>query len=108
MSGLVREPNSNDRRKAAVESKWTFNKSISYGDLMVTASLLLGGVTAYFSAEKRISQLEYRTNLQEETSKALAIDMRQELRELKMQSTQTQMEVLRLAAQPKERVNGSK
>lgn len=106
MNGLAKEPHS-DRREM-LNTKWTFNKSISYGDLMVTASLLLGGLTAYFSAEKRISQLEYRTNLQEESSKALAIDMKNELRELKIQSTQTQMEVLRLAAQPKERTSGSK
>jgi uncharacterized coiled-coil protein SlyX len=106
MAGLSQEAYS-DRRNA-MNTKWTFNKSISYGDLLVTASLLLGGLTAYFSAEKRISQLEYRSSLQEESLKTLTADMRVEMKELKVQSTQTQLEVLRLAAMGKERGNGSK
>lgn len=108
MTGFGQETYS-DRREAHMNTKWTFNKSISYGDLMVTASLLLGGLTAYFSAEKRISQLEYRTNLQEETMKDLTSDMRGELKDLKAQAIQTQLEVLRLAAMgSKERNSGSK
>lgn len=97
-----------DRRQNVTTPRWTFNKSISYGDILVTTSLLIGGLTAYFSAEKRITQLEYRTNLLEIASKELNADMRTELRELKQQSTQTQLEVLRLAALGKERGNGSK
>lgn len=102
-------PNANgDRRQNVTTPKWTFNKSISYGDLLVTASLLMGGLTAYFSAEKRITQLEYRMNMQEEALKNVGLDMRAELKELKQQSTQTQLEVLRLAAMGKERGNGTK
>ncbi len=97
-----------DRRQTVTTQKWTFNKSISYGDIMVTASLLLGGLTAYFSAEKRITQLEYRMNMSEEALRSLQVDMKTELKELKQQSAQTQLEVLRMAAQGKERGNGSK
>lgn len=107
MSGIVKETTS-ERRISLKTSHWTFDKSISYGDLMVTASLLLGGLTAYFSAEKRISQLEYRTNVYEETLKDLSGGMKIELKELKTQSMQTQIEVLRMAAQGKDRGNGSK
>lgn len=99
--------NTGDRRQNVTTPKWTFNKSISYGDIMVTVSLLLGGLTAYFSAEKRITQLEYRMNLQEEASRTLGTDVKVELKELKAQSTQTQLEVLRMAAQ-REKGNGSK
>lgn len=105
-TGISKEPY-NDRRQN-VNTKWTFNKSISFGDLIVTAAFLLGGLTAYFTAEKRISQLEYRTNLQEEALKGITADMRIELKELQAQSRQTQLEVLRLAAMGKERNNGSK
>jgi uncharacterized coiled-coil protein SlyX len=103
MSGL-----SIDRRAGVQSNRWTFDKSISYGDLLVTVSLLLGGLTAYFTAEKRISQLEYRSTLQEEAMRNLSLDVRLELKELKAQSTQTQMEVLRMAAQTKERPRGTK
>jgi uncharacterized coiled-coil protein SlyX len=89
-------------------NRWTFDKSISYGDLLVTASLLLGGLTAYFTAEKRISQLEYRSAQLEESLKILTTDVHTELKELKKQSMETQLEVLRSAAQSKERPRGPK
>lgn len=77
---------------------WEFNKSISYGDVLVTISLLLAGLTAYFQAEKRISQLEYRTGVLESALSGMVQDTRLELRELKGQSQLTQLEVLKLAA----------
>jgi uncharacterized coiled-coil protein SlyX len=107
MSGLSKQ-NFVERRATVQSNKWTFDKSISYGDLLVTVSLLLGGLTAYFTAEKRISQLEYRNSQQEDAMKVLSGEMRLELKELKQQSIQTQMEVLRMAGQQKERPNGTK
>lgn len=82
---------------------WTLNKSISYGDVLVTISLCLGGIVAYFHAEKRISQLEFRTDNIESVLRVSAHDTKSQLKELQAQTLQTQIEVLKLATQQRDR-----